>query len=427
MITKVTGGAIALLAIVALAGLLPGAAGARLLVPMDLSQTDHLKAYGVAYAALAAGENVEWLLNYRSGSFLLEDTPENRRTALLRGVRIEETTGADEADIYAQIEQNNMDVMLLEKAPRVAVYVPPPTVDEPWDDAVILALTYAEIPFDQLYDHEVLSGRMEEYDWVHLHHEDFTGQYGKFYAAYRNAHWYRNTQAQLEAAAREAGFPHVWQHKHASARRIKDYVAQGGFLFAMCSGADTFDIALAAGDVDIVDTVYDGTPAHPNAQRLLDYDRCLAFENFVLEMNPFVYEFSDIDMSDYAQLRGPEADYFVLFEFSAKEDPVPTMLTQCHVNMVNGFLGQTTSFKRDTLKPATLVLADVPNSPEVRYIHGNYGKGTFTFLGGHDPEDYQHRVGDPPTRLELHKNSPGYRLILNNVLFPAAQKKERKT
>jgi len=427
LITKVTGGAIALLAIVALAGLLPGAAGARLLVPMDLSQTDHLKAYGVAYAALAAGENVEWLLNYRSGSFLLEDTPENRRTALLRGVRIEETTGADEADIYAQIEQNNMDVMLLEKAPRVAVYVPPPTVDEPWDDAVILALTYAEIPFDQLYDHEVLSGRMEEYDWVHLHHEDFTGQYGKFYAAYRNAHWYRNTQAQLEAAAREAGFPHVWQHKHASARRIKDYVAQGGFLFAMCSGADTFDIALAAGDVDIVDTVYDGTPAHPNAQRLLDYDRCLAFENFVLEMNPFVYEFSDIDMSDYAQLRGPEADYFVLFEFSAKEDPVPTMLTQCHVNMVNGFLGQTTSFKRDTLKPATLVLADVPNSPEVRYIHGNYGKGTFTFLGGHDPEDYQHRVGDPPTRLELHKNSPGYRLILNNVLFPAAQKKERKT
>lgn len=427
MTRKVVGRAVALLAIAALAGLLPGAARARLLVPMDLTQTDHLKAYGVAYSALAAGENVEWLLNYRSGSFLLEDTPENRRTALLRGVRVEVTTGADEAAIYAAIEQDNMDVILLEKAPRVAVYVPPPTIDEPWDDAVILALTYAEISFDQLYDQEVLSGRLAEYDWVHLHHEDFTGQYGKFYAAYRSAHWYRNSQVQLEAAAREAGFPHVWQHKHASTQRIKEYVAQGGFLFAMCSGADTFDIALAAGDVDIVDPVYDGTPAHPNAQRLLDYDRCLAFENFLLEMNPFVYEFSDIDMSDYAQLRGPEADYFVLFEFSAKEDPVPTMLTQCHVNMVNGFLGQTTSFKRDTLKPATLVLADVPNTPEVRYIHGNYGKGTFTFLGGHDPEDYQHRVGDPPTRLELHKNSPGYRLILNNVLFPAAQKKERKT
>ncbi len=411
----------------ALVLLAPAGARARLLIPMDLTQTDHLKAYGIAYFALEAGQTVEWLLNYRGGSFLLEDTPDNRRTALLRGVRLEETTGAGEAAIYGEIEQNNMDVMLLEKAPRIAVYVPPPTFDEPWDDAVMLALTYAEIPFDRIYDEEILSGRLSEYDWLHLHHEDFTGQYGKFYAAFRGAHWYRASQAVLEAAAREAGFTSVWKHKHATVRRIKEYVAQGGFLFAMCSGCDTFDIALAAGDVDIVDTVYDGTPFIPNAQQLLDFSRCLAFENFRLEMNPYVYEFSDIDMSDYSQLRGPASDYFVLFEFSAKEDPVPTMLTQCHVNMVNGFLGQTTSFNRATLKPSTLVLGDVPDTPEVKYIHGNFGKGTFTFYGGHDPEDYQHRVGDPPTRLELHKNSPGYRLILNNVLFPAAQKKERKT
>jgi hypothetical protein len=260
-----------------------------------------------------------------------------------------------------------------------------------------------------------------------LHHEDFTGQYGKFYAAFHSAQWYRARQSVLEGSAHEAGYAHVWQHKHAAVAKIKEYVAQGGFLFAMCSGTDTFDIALAAGDVDIVDAVYDGTPAAPNAQQRLDFSRSLAFENFRLEMNPFVYEFSDIDMSDYSRLRGPEADYFVLFEFSAKEDPVPSMLTQCHVNMVNGFLGQTTSYKRDTIKPGVLILGDVPGTPEVKYIHGNFGQGTFTFLGGHDPEDYQHRVGDPPTKLELHKTSPGYRLILNNVLFPAAQKKERKT
>jgi hypothetical protein len=400
---------------------------ARLLIPMDLTQTDHLRAYGVTYHALESGETAEWLLNYRGGAFLIEETPANRQMLLLRGVRFEPTTGADEARIYQEIETNNMQVMVLEKAPRIAVYMPPPEVVEPWDDAVMLALEYAEIPFERLYDEEVQAGRLSEYDWLHVHHEDFTGQYGKFYASFRNADWYRARQQESEARARAAGYAKVWQHKHATVEIIRDYVGRGGFLFGMCSGCDSFDIALAAGSTDIVDTVNDGDPADPQSQAKLDYGRCFAFQNFVLEMNPLVYEYSNIDMSDYTKLRGAEADYFTLFEFSAKEDPVPTMLTQCHVNMVNGFMGQTTSFRRETLKPSTLILAEVPGEPDVRYVHGNFGRGTFTYLGGHDPEDYEHRVGDPPTQLELHKNSPGYRLILNNVLFPAAQKQERKT
>ena len=402
-------------------------AAARLLLPMDLTQTDHLKAYGVVYHALELGENAEWLLNYRGGSFLIEETEENRRTLLLSGVAFRPIGGADEAQIYQEIEENNMESIRLEKAPRIAVYVPPPEVDEPWDDAVILALDYAEIPYDRIYDAEVQTGKLAEYDWLHLHHEDFTGQYGKFYASFHNAPWYQHRQIIEEQYAHAAGFATVWQFKHASAQQIKQYVARGGFLFAMCSGTDALDIALGAGDTDICDVVYDGDPADPLSQQKLDFGRCLAFENFQLEMDPLVYEYSDIDMTSAVRNRNPESDYFTLFEFSAKEDPVPTMLTQCHVNMVNGFMGQTTSFKRSTLKPSTLVLADVPMTEEVRYVHGNYGKGTFTFFGGHDPEDYEHRVGDPPTKLELHKTSPGYRLILNNVLFPAAQKKERKT
>jgi len=407
-----------------LAALAP-AAPAGLLVPMDLTQTDHLRAYGLTYLALERGENAEWLLNYRGGSFLLEDSPENRRQSLLRGVYVEPLAPGGEALIYQEIEQQNMEAILLEKAPRVAVYAPP--IVEPWDDAVILALDYAEIPFDRIYDEEVHAGRLAEYDWLHLHHEDFTGQYGKFYAGFRHAEWYRDRQALFEERARAAGFGKVWQHKHATIVAVREYVARGGFLFAMCSATDSFDIALAAGNTDIVDTVYDGDPADPSSQAKLRFDRCLAFTDFTLEMNPLVYEFSDIDMGNLARLRGPQADYFVLFEFSAKEDPVPTMLTQCHVNMIDGFMGQTTSFKRELLKPSTLVLAEIPGTSEVRYVHGNLGRGTFAFYGGHDPEDYEHRVGDPPTRLELHKNSPGYRLILNNVLFPAAQKKERKT
>ncbi|MBU1702195.1 MAG: asparagine synthetase B [Candidatus Eisenbacteria bacterium] len=392
---------------------------------MDLSQIDHLKAYGVAYRCLERGQEVEWLLNYRGGSFLIEETETNRRDLLVEGVGFEPCSGSQAAQIYATIEENNMELVLLEKAPKVAVYIPP--IAEPWDDAVTLALTYAKIPYDQIWDEEVLSGKLSRYDWLHLHHEDFTGQYGKFYSAYHTAKWYRDRQTLYEERALAAGYPKVWQHKHAVAAAIKQYIAQGGFLFAMCSACDTFDIALAAGNVDIVDRVYDGDAPDPGCQSKLDFSRGLIFENFLLEMNPMVYEYSNIDMSDYSALRGPQADYFTLFDFSAKEDPVPTMLTQCHVNVINGFMGQTTNFNRKCLKPSGIILAEVEGTDEVRYVHGNYGQGTVTFYGGHDPEDYQHKVGDPPTRLDLHKDSPGYRLILNNILFPAAQKKERKT
>ena len=417
----------------ALLGLLLGALvlapapRARLLIPMDLTQTDHLKAYGVTYHALELGETAEWLLNYRGGAFLIEETPANRQMLLLRGVRFEATTGADEARIYQEIETNNMQVMLLEKAPRIAVYVPPAEVVEPWDDAVILVLEYAEIPFERLYDEEVQAGRLSEYDWVHVHHEDFTGQYGKFYGTYHNAPWYQQQVALYDERAHAAGFAKVWQHKQAVAQRIREYIAQGGFMFSMCSAADSFDISLAAQGVDIVDAPYDGDPPDASSQRKLDFTKSLAFTDFTLEMNPYVYEFSNIDMTQQANLRGQENDYFQLFDFSAKEDPVPTMLTQCHVNVLRGFMGQTTSFRKSLLKKSVVVLAEVPGAEEVRYLHGNYGKGTFTYYGGHDPEDYQHQVGDPPTQLELHPSSPGYRLILNNVLFPAAKKQERKT
>jgi hypothetical protein len=400
---------------------------AKILVPMDLTQTDHLKAYGVAYHALQRGENVEWLLNYRGGSFLLEDSAEGQRDCLVSGVASEPAGGAETSAIYSEIERSNMEVVLLEKAPRVAIYAPPNSKDLPWDDAVNLALTYAEIPFDVIWDPDVLDGKVAQYDWVHLHHEDFTGQYGKFFASYGSAPWYLEDQKLAEAAAHAAGFATVWQHKHAVARRLHEFVAQGGFLFAMCSATDSYDIALAAGPVDIVDVPYDGTPPDPRAQERLDFTQTLAFENFHLEMNPMVYEFSDIDMTEEASQRGQPSDFFTLFDFSAKEDPVATMLTQCHVNVLPGFMGQTTSFRRSLLKKATIILAETEGTDEVKYIHGNYGQGTFTFYGGHDPEDYQHRVGDPPTDLSLHKNSPGYRLILNNVLFPAAEKKEQKT
>lgn len=407
--------------------ILTGPSFAKILVPMDLTQADHLKAYGVAYRALQRGEDVEWLLNYRGGSFLLEDTAEGQRDCLVSGVTSEAAGGAAASAIYDEIERANMEVVLLEKAPRVAIYAPPNSKNLPWDDAVNLALTYAEIPFDVLWDPEILDGKIFQYDWVHLHHEDFTGQYGKFYASYGSAPWYLEDQRLAETAAHAAGFATVWQHKHAVARRIREFVAQGGFLFAMCSATDSYDIALAAGGVDIVDVPYDGTPPDPAAQERLDFSQGLAFENYRLVMNPMIYEFSDIDMTEEASRRGQGADFFTLFDFSAKEDPVPTMLTQCHVNVVPGFMGQTTSFRRSLLRKATVILAETEGTDEVKYAHGNYGQGTFTFYGGHDPEDYQHKVGDPPTDLSLHKNSPGYRLILNNILFPAAEKKEQKT
>lgn len=402
-------------------------AAAKLLIPMDLSQTDHLKAYGIAYHALERGEQVEWLLNYRGGSFLFDETRATEQDCLVDGVQYQTVGGAEVSTIYDEIENANMEVVLLEKAPKVAIYAPPNSTHEPWDDAVNLALTYADIPFEVIWDPEVLDGKIFQYDWIHLHHEDFTGQYGKFYASYAGAPWYIEQQRLAEDGARAAGFAKVWQHKHAVARRIREYVAQGGFLFAMCSATDALDIALAAGDVDIVDVPYDGDPPAPGASQRLDFSQSLAFENYTLEMNPLVYEFSDIDMTQQAAMRGQPNDYFTLFDFSAKEDPVPSMLTQCHVNLVPGFMGQTTSFNKEMVKKGCILLAETEGAGEIRYVHGNFGRGTFTFLGGHDPEDYQHRIGDPPTELELHKNSPGYRLILNNILFPAAEKKEQKT
>ncbi len=399
----------------------------KLLIPMGLAQKDHLKAYGVAYWVLQQGMNVEWLLNYRGGSFLTEALPMIEQECRLRGVTTELISAGEVLKIYATIEENNMDVVLLEKAPRIAIYTP--SNKQPWDDAVTLALTYAEIPYETLWDEQVFLGALKDYDWLHLHHEDFTGQYGKFYRNYRQAPWYIAQQQQFEALAQRLGYPTVHEEKKAVARVIKSYVAQGGFLFAMCSATDSYDIALAEEGFDAVETVFDRSPADPQAQEKLDYSKTFAFTDFTIITDPLVYEFSDIDYppSNNPVLRGAEADYFTLFEFSAKYDPVPTMLTQDHVSVIKGFMGQTTGFNRERIKKHVLIMGEDPASPQVKYLHGNFGKGTFTFLGGHDPEDYQHFVGDPPTDLSLHRNSPGYRLILNNILFPAARKKERKT
>lgn len=403
----------------------PRAADARLLVPMDEKQADHLRAYGLTYWALERGLNGEWLLNYRGGSFLLPDNGALASEAIVRGVTVEPVDEAAVARIMAEIADNNMDAIKLETAPRIAVYVPPSA--PPWDDAVQLALDYAQIPYTKLWDAEVLDGKLSDYDWLHLHHEDFTGQYGKFFAAFAATDWYRRQVAENEAMARARGFAKVSELKKAVARAIKAYVAAGGFLFAMCSATDTFDIALAARGVDIVGPEYDHDAADPRAESKLDFGECLAFQNFRLDENPLVYEFSNIDTTNRASLRGQRNDTFTLFDFSAKQDPVPTMLVQDHVAVVQGFMGQTTGYEKSLLKPGITVLAETPGADDVKYLHGHFGKGTFTFYGGHDPEDYQHAVGDPPTDLALHKHSPGYRLILNNVLFPAAEKKEKKT
>jgi len=408
------------------AALALGAAPARAkwLVPMDERQTDHLKAYGLTFWAIGRGEKAEWLLNYRGGSFLLAEDPAVEREANVRGVTIEAMGGADEAAMRAVIADNNMEAVGLEKPPKVAVYIPPNT--PPWDDAVTLALDYAEIPYTRVWDEEVLRGELAKYDWLHLHHEDFTGQHGKFYAAYHTFPWYQEEERVQKEMAAKMGFAKVSQLKGAVAQAVKDYVGRGGFMFGMCSATDTYDIALAALGVDIVDAMYDGDPPDPQAQRKLDYSRTLAFRDFQLDMDPYLYRFSDIDVTQEADARGPES-FFTLFDFSAKNDPVPTMLVQDHVNAVLDFLGQTTGFHRRFLKSGVLVLGEVEGADEVKYLHGQYGRGTFTFLGGHDPEDFQHRVGDPPTDLSRVKHSPGYRLILNNVLFPAAEKKKQKT
>jgi hypothetical protein len=399
----------------------------HLLVPMDKSQSDHLKAYGLAWQVIRDGDNVEWLLNYRSGSFLLPDNDRNRRLAALRGIGYTTASTADLGAIYQEIETNNMDRVMLEKAPKIAVYSP--DSKQPWDDAVTMVLEYAEIPYDKVYDPQVMAGELSQYDWLHLHHEDFTGQMGKFYGNYRNAMWYIKNQSDLQQMAEKLGFATIPQLKSAVAENILQYIQNGGFLFAMCSATDALDITIAAAGADIVDVPFDGTPPARNYNELLKFERTLAFENFKLITNPTVYEYSDIDTppSNQPRLRGAEADYFTLFEFSAKWDPVPTMLTQCHTNAVRGFMGQTTMFRKDKIKSDVIIMGEIVDADQVKYIHGKRGKGMFTYYGGHDPEDYTHAVGDPHTQLDLHKQSPGYRLILNNILFPAAKKKKRKT
>jgi len=398
----------------------------KILINMDLNQTDHLKAYGITYRALTKGYKADWLLNYKGGSFLIDYSDELAAECRLNNVSFETITLSQATEIYSfvQSDENNMDVVRLEKAPKVAVYVPPGF--QPWDDAVTLALEYAQVPYDKIWNDEILKGDLDNYDWLHLHHEDFTGQYGKFYASFANAQWYIDQQLLYEQDAKKNGFKKVSEMMKAVSIDIKNYVGKGGFLFAMCSATDSYDIALSAIDVDICEQMYDGDAADPNAQQKLNFDNTLAFTNFKLEMNPYVYEYSDIDIQPM-EVGNFENDYFTLFEFSAKYDPVPTMLTQCHANIIRGFMGQTSMFRRSTIKNSVIILGQRDGTDQVKYIQGNYGRGSFAFYGGHDPEDYQHAVGDPPTDLSLYKNSPGYRLILNNILFPAATKKKQKT
>ncbi len=399
-----------------------------ILIPMDADgQENHLKAYGITYWVLTKQQKVQWLLNYRGGSFLLPDGEAIRRECQIRGVSYEVISDVQAQGILDGISSpsQNQEAVILEKAPKIAVYSPKD--NQPWDDAVTMVLTYAEIPYSTVYDEEVLDDKLVLYDWLHLHHEDFTGQYGKFYGAYRAAPWYIEGKRQAEALAAKLGYDKVSDEKKAVAMKIRNYVLGGGFMFAMCSATDSFDIALAAQGVDICEPMFDGDPSDANYQSKIDYSRTFAFTNFKLERNPLRYEFSSIDMTNKRSGVPRESDYFTLMDFSAKWDPVPTMLCQNHTALVKGFMGQTTSFTRNEIKANVLILGENKINGEARYIHGIKGKGFFTFYGGHDPEDYQHRVGDPKTELSLHPNSPGYRLILNNVLFPAARKKKQKT
>ena len=397
-----------------------------ILIPMDDAQTNHLKAYGIAYWILSKNVPVDWLLNYRGGSFTFPYNKEFEKECLIRNVKYETIADATMSKILDEIAQPeiNMDAVRLEKPPKVAVYSP--KTNQPWDDAVTLVLTYAEIPYTVIYDEEILDDNLHLYDWLHLHHEDFTGQYGKFYAAYQNADWYIKQVHDYETRAAALGFSKVSQEKLAVAKKIRDFVMGGGYMFAMCSATDSYDIALAAEGVDICSSPFDHDAIDPSAQKKLDFKKGFAFENYQISTNPYEYEFSTIDVSPVRAV-SKEMDYFSLFEFSAKWDQVPAMLTQDHERVVKGFMGQTTAYKKQYIKSDVLVLGENKSFNEARYIHGTYGKGTWTFYGGHDPEDYQHRVGDPPTDLNLHPNSAGYRLILNNILFPAAKKKPQKT
>lgn len=399
-----------------------------ILIPMDEEQKNHLKAYGITYWALKNGLETDWLLNYRGGSFLMKYSQTMESECKIRGVSYEVIADAKVTVILNEINDPsvNMNMVKLEKEPKIAVYSPKNKL--PWDDAVTMVLTYAEIPYDILYDDEVLKGDLPKYDWLHLHHEDFTGQYNRFWSAFRNAGWYMEDVKLQEATAKRNGFKKVSEMKLEVARNIRNFCTGGGFMFAMCSGPETIDIALAANGTDIAERVFDGDAADPKAQSKLDFNQTLAFQNFSLDLNPSNNEFSNIDATP---IRTPSLnrtnDFFTLFDFSAKWDIVPTMLTQNHDKVVKGFMGQTTAFRKNVIKPNVLVMGETKANDEARYIHGEFGKGQWTFYGGHDPEDYQHMVGDPPTDLNLHLNSPGYRLILNNVLFPAAKKKKQKT
>lgn len=399
---------------------------AFVLIPMDNTQKNHLKAYGIAYWTLQQQIEVSWLLNYRGGSFMFRHHPTLEGECLVRGVTFQIIADVQADAILQEISdpQVNMDEMRLQKAPKIAVYTPKNKL--PWDDAVTLALTYAEIPYDVVYDEEVIGGTLPLYDWLHLHHEDFTGQFGKFWSAYRNAPWYQEDVSVSETNARKLGFSKVSHLKLAVAQKIREFTAGGGYLFAMCSAPDSYDIALAAEGIDICDVMFDGDAADAHVNDHLNFNNCFAFTDFSVVTNPYEYEVSNIDVTTSRKITMAN-DFFTLFDFSAKWDPVPTMLTQSHEQVIKGFMGQTTAFNKKFVKSEVLVMGENKAAGEVRYIHGNYGKGTWTFYGGHDPEDYQHLVGDPPTDLNLHPNSPGYRLILNNVLFPAAKKKKQKT
>ena len=399
----------------------------KLLIPMDENQSNHLKSYGIAFWVLKNEVEIKWLLNYRGGSFMVPYAKEIETECIIRGVSYEVIADAQGSAIEAQImnPEANMDVVKLEVAPKIVVYSP--KSKQPWDDAVTMVLTYAEIPYDVIYDREIIQGELPKYDWLHLHHEDFTGQYGRFYGMYRNAAWYQNQVAESEKDATDLGFSKVSELKLGVATKIKEYTAGGGFMFSMCSGTDSYDIALSAAEVDISEVMFDGDAADPNAQSKIDFSKTFAFKDFVLSKNPMEYEFSSIDATKIHARTPENIDYFTLFEFSAKWDPVPTMLCQNHTQIIKGFMGQTTAYTKNYIKPEVLILGESKSLNSAKYIHGKFGEGQFTFYGGHDPEDYQHYVGDPPTDLNLHPNSPGYRLILNNVLFPAAKKKKQKT
>ncbi len=399
----------------------------KILIPMDEAQKDHLKAYGIAYWVIKTYDTeIDWLLNYRGGSFMMDLSQRVQNEMVIRGVSYEVISDAQSNQILAVVAapDANMDNVKLQKAPKVAVYSP--KTKQPWDDAVTLVMAYAEIPYDIVYDDEVMEGKLSQYDWLHLHHEDFTGQYGKFYQ-FKDYPWYRAQKQEAETIATKWGFKKVSKLKLAVAQKVREYVAGGGYMFAMCNATDTYDVALAAENTDIAGSIYDGDGTDGSAQSKLDFSKSFAFQDYKVVTDPYEVEFSTVD--NQMQERGvSEAnDYFTLFQFSAKYDPVPTMLTQNHQQIIKGFMGQTTAFKKKYIKPEVIILAENRSIGEAKYIHGTFAKGFFTFYGGHDPEDYQHQINEEPTDLNLHPNSAGYRLILNNILFPAAKKKKLKT